>query len=78
MPRDHAADQADRASGDAPSSIVRLSREDKRGIYLLIVGAAGTSAMTYQPIVEHFDTMQVHMGRTSGVVVPQGRSHDAS
>eukprot|EP00930_Biecheleria_cincta_P078882 TRINITY_DN664_c0_g1_i3.p1 TRINITY_DN664_c0_g1~~TRINITY_DN664_c0_g1_i3.p1 ORF type:complete len:1566 (-),score=317.40 TRINITY_DN664_c0_g1_i3:113-4483(-) len=46
-------------SNGKQSCILRLSPENRRGIHLLILGAAGTSAMTYQPMVEHFDTMQV-------------------
>jgi len=46
-------------SSGKQSCILRLSPENRTGIHLLILGAAGTSAMTYQPVVEHFDTMQV-------------------
>jgi len=54
------AEGGDGAKPAADGCIVRLSPESKRGISLLIVGAAGTSAMTYQPMVEHFETMQVY------------------
>eukprot|EP00930_Biecheleria_cincta_P078885 TRINITY_DN664_c0_g1_i6.p1 TRINITY_DN664_c0_g1~~TRINITY_DN664_c0_g1_i6.p1 ORF type:complete len:1569 (-),score=306.79 TRINITY_DN664_c0_g1_i6:3-4382(-) len=46
-------------SNDKQSCIIRLSPENRTGIHLLIFGAAGTSAITYQPMVEHFDAMQV-------------------
>jgi len=55
------------APGDVSArAIMRLSPENRRGICMLIVGAAGTSAGTYRSIVEHFATMQVYAAEYPG------------
>jgi len=62
-----AADGPGDASGQrAQRAILRLSPDNRRGIHMLIVGAAGTSAATYRSIVEHFVTMQVYAAEYPG------------